>query len=242
METISLKDKIYIGRKIGTALLREIENAKMSVKIVSPYLSASYIERLAKLSKNGVKITLITADEIREENRGYSNFRYSDIIKQNKIVDFDAERKKSKINRLSALGLVLSLLSVVLYFASPILLAVPTVLVLLCLSGFAYSSTIKEYSYEYYSIFRLKVFDSHSGQSPQSTNLVHSKVFVIDEKVAFLGSANFTYSGFNTHYESLVRIEDAKAISSISQEVENLYNSTELKSKDINDWGREIYE
>ena len=64
---------------------------------------------------------------------------------------------------------------------------------------------------------------------------------IIDEKTAFLGSANFTYSGFNTHYETLIEISDQKAVSDITQEVEQLYNSTELSSKSIDDWGREIY-
>ena len=59
MKTTSNNNKISIGKQIGTNLLKEIKNAKESVKIVSPYLSAMYIEELVNLSKKGVKITLI---------------------------------------------------------------------------------------------------------------------------------------------------------------------------------------
>ena len=116
------------------------------------------------------------------------------------------------------------------------------VLVLIGAGILIYSYSIKFYSYEYHSLFRLKVFDSKSGEKPYSTNLVHSKIFVIDESILFLGSANFTYSGFETHYETIIQVKDKKSIKDISKEVENLFNSRDLKSKSIKQWGKEIYE
>jgi len=243
METISNRDKIYIGKNAGfkTNLLKDIKNAKKSVKIVSPYLTGSYLSELVELSKKGVEVTLITADELREDMYGYSKFRHKDIIKQNKIQNPEAKAMKEKINYILELGLILTLVSFSLYFISPDLLIISGILALALLSGLLYSYSIKDYKYEYSCIFRLKVFDSSSGQKPGSRELIHSKIFVIDENIAFLGSANFTYSGFTTHYETLIKIEDLKAIKDISKEVESLYSSTELLSRSIEEWGKEIY-
>ena len=65
---------------------------------------------------------------------------------------------------------------------------------------------------------------------------------MIDGKICFLGSANFTWSGFRTHYETIIKVEDIKAINDINQEIENLFVSKELAAKDIQKWGKEIYE
>ena len=93
-----------------------------------------------------------------------------------------------------------------------------------------------DYSFKYKPIFRIKVFDSASGKNPRSTELIHSKIFVIDEEIAFLGSVNFTYSGFKTHYETMIKVEDSKAVKDISQEVERLYNSKDLREKRVEEW------
>jgi len=97
--------------------------------------------------------------------------------------------------------------------------------------------SINPFLYEYYPLFRLKVFDSYSGPNPRSTNLIHSKIFLIDNEILFLGSANFTYSAFQTHYETVIKINDTQAIKDIDDEVEALFKSTELKARDIQEWG-----
>jgi len=244
MKTTSNNDKIYIGKRAGTGtgLLRDIKDAGKSVKIVSPYLSASYLGELVNLSKKGVKITLITADELREDEYGYSDFKHTDIIKQKRIENPEAKIKKRKLRILSITLFLIAFIMILSSILFSGLIYLSVFLVFIGIIVLVYGYFIKEHRFEYYCIFRLKVFDSSSGKNPRSKELIHSKIFVIDEKTAYLGSANFTYSGFNTHYETLIKIENQKAVSDISQEVENLYNSTELSSKSIDEWGKEIYE
>lgn len=244
MKTISNNDQIYIGKKAGAGLglLNIIRSAKKSLKIVSPYLSQSYLKDLVGLAKKGVKITLITADELQQGMGGFSDFKQSDIIKQRKIQDNEAIDKKRRIKRISFTGLLISLFFILGSILLPLLIIPTVIVILISLFGLMSSYFIKEYNYEYYSIFRLKIFDSSSGEKPRSKELIHSKIFIIDENLAFLGSANFTYSGFNTHYETLIKIEDKKAVEDISDEVEKLYNSTDLLSKSTDELGREIYE
>jgi len=242
MRTYSYSDKISLGRGDGTKILTAIKNAKKSIKIVSPYLSPSYLEELIRLRKKGVKITLITSDNLTEGNHQFSTFKDSDVIKQKKILNPEANDKKKNLKKISITFFLVSIITFLLSLSFSSLTYISVILVIIGAVVLAYSYSISGYKYYYYSIFRLKAFDSASGEKPQSTNLVHSKIFVIDEKTCFLGSANFTYSGFKVHYETVIEVEDPKAIKDISQEVENLFNSTELKAKDINKWGKEIYE
>ena len=133
---------------------------------------------------------------------------------------------------------------IILFFsiAFMFLIFISTILIIISIIIAITSYFTKEYNYQYFSIFRVRIFDSHSGDKPWSTSLIHSKIFIIDEKTAYLGSANFTYSGFKTHYETIIKVEDARAIEDISREVENLYNSKELSYKSLDEWGKEIYE
>ena len=51
MKTISNKNQISLGRGYGIEILNAVKNAKKSVKIVSPYLSSSYLDELVNLNK-----------------------------------------------------------------------------------------------------------------------------------------------------------------------------------------------
>jgi phosphatidylserine/phosphatidylglycerophosphate/cardiolipin synthase-like enzyme len=240
MQTSSNKDKIFLGRKKGMEILKEIKNAKKSVKIVSPYLSPSYIKELVRLREKDIPITLITCDEL--EQNSYSDFRPSDIIKQKKIANPEAIRKKKTLKTISV---TIFLIAFIIFLLSFLIIFLVFLLILLIIVGLVIifiNYSTKAFDYKYYSTFRLKVFDSKSGEKPWSTNLIHSKIFLIDDKILFLGSANFTYSAFTTHYETIIKVEDPKAISDITEEIERLFNSTELNAIDIKEWGRIIYE
>ena len=91
MKTISNKNFIYIGRGAGAELLHTIKNAKHSVKIVSPYLSAAYVQELIHLCKKGIDVTLITSDDLITERGKYSSFDVHDIVKKKRIQNIQKE-------------------------------------------------------------------------------------------------------------------------------------------------------
>jgi phosphatidylserine/phosphatidylglycerophosphate/cardiolipin synthase-like enzyme len=237
METYSKDNKISLGRGKGMEILKAIKNAKSSVKIVSPYLSPDYIKELIKLHNKNVQITLITCDNL-ETNR-WSDFKHSDIINRTKIENTKSRKLKKKLLVISLIFLLISIISFFLSVILPILLYLSVFLIVVMLLVLAFVYILKDDSYEYHPIFRLKVFDSKSGINSQSTNLIHSKIFLIDENVLFLGSANFTYSAFNTHYETVMQIQDTQAIADISNEIENLFNSRDLREKTFEELFRE---
>ncbi|MFA6022738.1 MAG: phospholipase D-like domain-containing protein [Candidatus Pacearchaeota archaeon] len=233
MITFSNKNHIYIGREAGKEIHEKIKTAKKSVKIVSPYLSPNYIKDLISLHKKGIKITLVTCDNI--EINSYSDFKISDLVKTEKVED--NKLKKSLLKWFIWL-FVGAVISVVIALVLPILIILAGILFIASIISLVSSFLILGYSFKYEPIFRIKVFDSTTGKNPRSTELIHSKIFVIDDEIAFLGSTNFTYSGFKTHYETTIKVEDKSAVQDISAEVEKLYSSTELKAKSIEEWVR----
>ena len=235
MKTFSNKDTIYIGRQVGDEILREIKKAKDSVKIVSPYLSGSYVKELVTLHNQNKKITLITADNITENNK-YSDFRSSNLIIKKEVF-------MPRLDKVRRRGIALFLIFIAISFVALLSSFIVEELFYPALFFMGASFVFMFYFFfmpvnkvEYRPLFRIKVFDSKSGKSAFSTELIHSKIYVIDDKIAFVGSANFTYSGFKTHYETAVKIEDEKAVLDISREVEALYDSKDLRAKDIEEW------
>ena len=234
MITFSNSNHIYIGREAGKEIHEKIKNAKKSVKVVSPYLSSDYINDLVNLHKKEIKITLITCDKI--ESNSYSDFKTSDLIKKDKILDDKAVKLKKLLFKSFIWLFVISILCAVASFILSILLIFAGIFFFAGIIALVSSWIILDYSFRYEPIFRIKVFDSATGKNPGSTELIHSKIFVIDEEIAFLGSANLTYSGFKTHYETTIKIEDKNAVKDISLEVEKLYYSKDLRAKSIQEW------
>ena len=237
MRTFSDKDEIYIGKDAGTELLQSIKNAKASVKIVSPYLSAAYIKELFYLHKKGVKITLITCDKlIDNSSSSYSDFSAFDLIEKKKIQNKNFSRQSGAriISFFIFLALLVMAFSLSIFFQ--LFLYLSFVLLIISLVILVSIFKIKQCITGYVPIFRIKVFDSSSGQKPYSTELIHSKIFVIDDNVAYLGSMNFTYCGFKKHYETIIKISSQNAVKDISREVEDLYNSKILREKPPKEW------
>ncbi len=236
METRSNKDSIYIGRFAGKEIHEKIKNAKKSVKVVSPYLSPEYLKDLITLHKKQVDITLVTCDKI--ETNPYSDFKTSDLLKEEKIQDNKAVKLKKAVLFYLIIIFGVFLMNLLLYiiFFSLLLIILTGISLIIGLILLISYFLIETYSIKYTPLFRIKVFDSHSGDKPWSTNLVHSKIFIIDEEMAFLGSINFTYSGFKTHYETTIKVEDPIAVHAISQEVEKLYSSSDLRAKSVEEW------
>lgn len=66
--------------------------------------------------------------------------------------------------------------------------------------------------------------DGSSGFALRRLDHVHAKVFLIDRRVAFVGSANLTLSGLLRNFESIVRIEDEEAVAQIADQMEVLWD------------------
>src|SRR5690606_16102473 len=86
---------VYIGKGAGKKLLHDIDEAKQSIQILSPYLSPFLIKKLTHLHHKAIKITLITTDEI-EDFYGKRERNIRQLILQDKQLDPQARAQRNR--------------------------------------------------------------------------------------------------------------------------------------------------
>jgi len=246
----SINADIYVGQWAGTKLLGDIENAKKSIKIVSPFLGPFYIEKLIGLAQKGVQVLLITSDEI-EEHRDFTRPKIIyQLIKQIKKVDEKAQKLRNLLIKIRNVTIVLFVLSACLniYFLLNQIFIISIfgltlTLVLAAVIIIAIINDKRIYNYSYEQLFPFKVFLSpfKSKTRFDSNFYIHSKIYVIDDEIAYLGSLNFTNSGLKNNLESRIRITDSETVKGLSMLVDDLFNSGENSFIDIKSWGKKIY-
>lgn len=247
----SKDSSIAIGRNAGEHILKEMDGAKKCVKIVSPYLTASYVDKLIDLQKKGIEVTLITSDDVEKDFSGkYSPLCDQDLIQQIRHEDTTAEQRRKQWLIAAICQLILG----VGFFFVPVVGVVVGILLLLSGTGsFIYRSSIAVFTYEYVPTFKqFRVFISPGNRKNGMTYqeykamfphgfFVHAKIYVIDDRTAFVGSVNYTYAGLKMNYETCVQVWDKKAVLRISDEVFNLYHNKNLPFRNLQEWGRSIY-
>lgn len=239
---------LFIGKGAGKKVLSEIESAKKSVKIISPYLSASLIFKLLRLYKKGIDVQLVTTDAIMENTEHYAaTFRH--LISENKIID-----KKAK-----AIRFVLFIISILIWLGALALIAKAltednkeSTDFLFLIGGIALTlilgiglqfkiAKLKTFKYHYRSAFPLKFLIAPENANFPIKTFIHSKVYIIDEEIMYWGSLNFTAMGLQDNYETRVRTTDTTTIKKMSKEFDTLMNSKKLPERHLSVWGQQIY-
>lgn len=240
---------IYIGKSAGVKMMQDIRNAQRNVKIVSPYLSPFLIKELIHLHSRGIKIRLITSDEI-EDFYGYDKNIHKLII-QHKHVDEKAKHTRDNLVSLSGtllfamIGLGVVLLPL-MYLLHNFNLAYGFVLVILMF--LVRDSVVKKikktrvYHYTYKQLFPFKVFVSPNSGNSTNKTFIHSKIYIIDDEIAYLGSLNFTGSGVKDNHETRIRTTDPEAVAKIIEEVKEVFYHSNLPERDIQFWGSQLYD
>lgn len=245
----SVESDIYIGKGAGKKLLHDIENAQKSVKIVSPFLSPDYIKILIGLKERGLDIKLITSDEI-EDYKDRNKIIYQ-LIKQIVVTDRKSEIQRDKLIKLKNWYIASFVLSIFLsislgYFASSIFYYGLILSALLCLTLYFTDRMIRYkriYNYHYEQLFPFKVFISpqRTNYSIQKSFYIHSKIYIIDDTIAYFGSVNFSKSGFFYNFESRIRITDKETISELKNLFEELFENKDNISIPTEFWGKQLY-
>ena len=239
---------VYIGTGAGKKLMEEIENAKRSVKIVSPFLSPFLVKKLIDLHYRGVEVQLITMDII-EDFYGDRPKNIHQLIIQDRIIDKEAETARLKwIKRKRWLYFFLIVMILVICIMAFIIQDRMVfwggiLLLLLWLLIRNYTSKIRNakiYNYSYRQLFPFKVFTTPASNS-YSHPFIHGKLYVIDDGIAYLGSLNFTGNGTRNNYETRIRITERKALKELVCEFDALFHNENYLEKEIAKWGRELY-
>ena len=150
---------IYIGKGAGKKLLDDIENAKESVKVVSPYLSPFLIKELIKLRKRNLEVELITTDNIEDFYGSYEK-NIDKLIIQNVETDEVAVEKRKKWKDISKILAIAVGLSGVTCFVGDLKLGFSLIpIVILFLVYFQLKIKNKQiYNYWYSQLFPFKVY------------------------------------------------------------------------------------
>lgn len=239
---------IYIGRGAGKKLLNDIKNAKQSITIVSPYLSPFLISELIELHNKNLKIELITVDNIKDEE---TQENLKKLIIQNQETNIEAVKQKDKwktiTKKLTLLGRSFLLILIgVAYYTRDYKTAfgiIPIIVLYILVKIYKHKIKFKRiYSYKYTQLFPFKVYIAPNLYAKKIVGIyIHSKIYLIDKTIAYLGSLNYTSSGTKFNYETRVRTEEPNAIKKIEEELYKLMYQSQLPEKDIQAWGRQLY-
>ena len=170
------------------------------------------------------------------------------LINQNRETDEIAVEKREKwktfSKKLTYIGFgLLLILTGIAYYLKDLKIAyglIPVIVIFLVVKLYKNKILNKRiYSYWYSQLFPFKVY--LSPYKSDSDTFIHSKIYLIDDKIAYLGSLNFTSSGTKNNYETRIRTEDPNAIKEIKEEIYQLLNYSHLPERDIQSWGSQLY-
>lgn len=240
---------LYIGKSAGKHLLRDIEHTQKEIKIVSPYVSPSLVKQLKFLASQGVRVTLVTRDDC---SRNISEVVRT-AVGQTATVIPEIVNKKNRVNKINQVNKIISSILIVLPAILLYLLAIFSFYWWYCLlflpvlygiiSIICYDSHCKKvmllnsYQYSYYPNFNFYVLPSRHGSI-----YLHSKIYCIDDRVAYVGSLNFTTYGTQSNYETSIKIESSETVKAISENIDSLVRDNINSCYSIESLGRAHYE
>ncbi|WP_051691669.1 phospholipase D-like domain-containing protein [Pedobacter borealis] len=235
---------IYIGKGAGKKLMDDMRSAKYSVKIISPYLSPYLISELINLKDKNIDVKLITTNNI-EDFYGDRERNIYKLIIQKCNTDFDKQIIRNKWIKLAetlsyiSYGLIALLIALAYYFRDlKIFLGFIPIIILFLIRGLYKIKTknLRIYSYNYTQLFPFKVYMCN-----EKASLIHSKIYLIDGQIAYMGSLNFTASGTQHNHETRIRTTDINAIEKINKEIDDLFENPYMIAADLQLWGRQLY-
>jgi len=239
---------LHIGTGAGKKLMRDIENAKHSVKILSPFLSPFLVRKLIDLHYKDVNVQLITTDTI-EDFYGERKRNVHELICQHTHVNQEAEALRNKWKKIKKVLYRSAILLIGVMFwlfyqwndMRTFGLIIP--IVLLFLGTQILNLKIQKkcmFSYTYEQLFPFKVVVSPDKTSFENMYL-HGKIYIIDDRIVYLGSLNFTYSGTTNNYETRIRFSNTETVQKIVNEFYSLFYHEDLAEVSIQSWGQQLY-
>jgi len=206
---------IYIGKNAGKRVRSSIKNATSSIRIISPYLSDGLIKDLNKKQKEGIDIDLVTSSEILKAPKVGEIMRQ--LVEQVRTV----RPKAMKIHNFGKLAFFPAIL---LFLGSGYMTYKGFINAWHC-GGFVLGTIlflsllgqIRTYDYSYRPTINTKCLLSPGTEGYGSgLSLFHAKIYVIDNKTAYLGSLNYTWPGMKYNIETCVEVLDLQSIQDLS--------------------------
>lgn len=224
LKTRSYEINLFTNDKIGEPIVKEMNELKKDdeITIISPFIDKIIIEEwnltndiVLELLKKGVKVTIITKKDT------IYNTKQENIFKNLNFIN------NLKFNIYMIIFILISFFInyyPINYFIRSIYIIY---IFLVILSRYKYKSKYPNKNFKKYikyENFKLYVYNS------EENSIIHSKIFNFNSKdkgkFAFLGSMNFTYTGFYKNIETRIFIKD-------NEKIKNQKTSIELIEKVI---------
>lgn len=238
--------ELYIGQGAGTQLGNDLMNASSEVIIVSPYIDEQKLDELFMLKRRNVYVKL--AFSSLNEKQEYSILRK--LIRQKQIKNHEAAARAKKSAQHNGILSTIFTVAAVAFFANLYFhFYWPQLVFSLILGYLAYyfmekrtlSNKLPIYSYEYEENLHFKYF-RNANYGTHNSPFVHSKIYIIDRKIAYLGSVNFTKNGFESNFETRIRITNTSKINELLYFVNQLLDTNDYLNCHRLDWlGKKVY-
>ncbi|MDM1555865.1 phospholipase D-like domain-containing protein [Chryseobacterium indologenes] len=243
--------EVFVGQNAGTQLNNDILNAKAEVLIISPYIDEVKLDDLLMLKNRNINVRLAFSD-LRPEQYG-SILRK--LIHQNRVTDVKKKEKRESLKNLfflSSIGLFCLGIFSLIYFGVHLVddltnsnNFVALVVAIASLYGFfrcwekkTEVGKMEIYTYHYSEKLNFKYIRNNRYDN----KFLHSKIYIIDRKVAYLGSLNYTKSGFTSNFESRIRITQKEKVSELVRFVHDIFeDNMNLRKHELFYLGKQVY-
>ena len=236
---------IYIGTGAGCKLDKDLKEAKKSIKIVSPYISLEKLKELISYKEKGVDIHLFT---LRNSLNKLNDDFLRKILIQERTTDIKAENNRQKQKK--RLKIIKILLFVSIVFVSMLIYLTNSVLNLFLVTPifllYLYMKKIKNkiritqiFSYKYTNLFDINVYSDKNNLN--GNTFIHAKIYIIDEKIVYLGSLNFSNNGFSLSMETRIRTTDKNVSEKVLDTFAKLINDPQIACADMFYLKRRLY-
>jgi phosphatidylserine/phosphatidylglycerophosphate/cardiolipin synthase-like enzyme len=218
----------YLRKNAGLYVYQRINDAEKSIKIISPYMSIPQIKQLVDKKNQGIDIKVITTDD-------------TNTISQDKLKELIIQKSFTLENNKEARTILLIFLILLLFVGILVLIRAISMndnfFKLITENWFLFvlyfvifficrllHKNIRIFQYSYHTIFPMLFAKSARSKDGIYTGLFfHSKLFIIDEKIAYAGSLNFSESGMKYNYETRIAIKDKETVMKLSQHFDYLF-------------------
>lgn len=243
--------EVFVGQNAGNQLNNDILNAKAEVLIISPYIDEIKLDDLLMLKNRNISVRLAFSD-LRPEQYG-SILRK--LIHQNRVTDIKKKEKRESLKNLFFLSsIILFCLGIfsLIYFGIHLVddltnsnNFVALLVAIASLYGFfrcwekkAEVEKMEVYTYHYSENLNFKFIRN----SRYDNKFLHSKIYIIDRKVAYLGSLNYTKSGFTSNFESRIRITQKEKVNELVRFVHDIFeDNVNLRKHELFYLGKQVY-
>jgi phosphatidylserine/phosphatidylglycerophosphate/cardiolipin synthase-like enzyme len=233
------------------------------VFVLTPYISQGYIEFLLRKMQEGINVSLVTTTDAQ---KGKMDEICKKIVLQHCVTDEKKLSFKKKAKRwclLLGLGALTVGLAGFFWFDfhhsfhsvskelkwlwhnDSALILITTGVLVTSYVFYKIFHRIKVFSYFYSTRFPFVVVPSIYSDyiqsiTPMLDSFVHAKVYVIDNRDIFIGSANLTKGGLRHNIESFIKISAPETVKEIIAEIES-YLNTHCRPININHLGARLY-